>query len=172
MTAIDDLLAQARQIADAVLYEGYLLWPYRRSATKNQRRWTFGGVYPPGTIVVKEGVRLAARGKQGRGNGGGGEVAEMPRNRDNSFCCGAGGGRIWLADEPGQERPSENRIREAVALGELDHFVVACPKDVVMYEDAIKTSGHEERISLREISELLEAAALTRGTSAPMTAGR
>jgi hypothetical protein len=35
-----------RQIADAVLYEGYVLWPYRRSALKNQRRWTFGGVYP------------------------------------------------------------------------------------------------------------------------------
>jgi hypothetical protein len=36
-----------RQIADAVLYEGYILWPYRRSAIKNIRRWTFGGVYPP-----------------------------------------------------------------------------------------------------------------------------
>jgi hypothetical protein len=35
-----------RRIADAVLYEGYLLWPYRRSALKNQRRWTFGGVFP------------------------------------------------------------------------------------------------------------------------------
>jgi hypothetical protein len=35
-----------RRIADAVLYEGYLLWPYRKSAIKNQRRWTFGGVYP------------------------------------------------------------------------------------------------------------------------------
>ena len=34
------------QIADAVLYEGYILWPYRRSATKNRQRWTFGGVYP------------------------------------------------------------------------------------------------------------------------------
>jgi hypothetical protein len=34
------------RIADAVLYEGYLLWPYRKSAIKNQRRWTFGGVYP------------------------------------------------------------------------------------------------------------------------------
>ena len=37
-----------RAIADAVLYEGYILWPYRRSALKNQRRFTFGGVYPPG----------------------------------------------------------------------------------------------------------------------------
>jgi hypothetical protein len=35
-----------RAIADAVLYEGYVLWPYRRDALKNQRRWTFGGVYP------------------------------------------------------------------------------------------------------------------------------
>jgi hypothetical protein len=35
-----------RKIADAVLYEGYILWPYRRSTTKNQQRWTFGGVYP------------------------------------------------------------------------------------------------------------------------------
>jgi hypothetical protein len=34
------------QIAAAVLYEGYVLWPYRRSAQKNQKRWTFGGVYP------------------------------------------------------------------------------------------------------------------------------
>lgn len=35
-----------KEIAEAVLYEGYILWPYRRSARKNQQRWTFGGVYP------------------------------------------------------------------------------------------------------------------------------
>ena len=35
-----------RKIAEAVLYEGYILWPYRKSAMKNQQRWTFGGVYP------------------------------------------------------------------------------------------------------------------------------
>jgi hypothetical protein len=35
-----------RKIAEAVLYEGYVLWPYRKSAMKNQQRWTFGGVYP------------------------------------------------------------------------------------------------------------------------------
>jgi Fe-S oxidoreductase len=85
-------------------------------------------------------------------------LVEMPRNRDNSFCCGAGGGRIWIPDTPGAERPSENRIREAVGLGELDYFVVSCPKDVTMYEDAIKTSGNGERIALRELTELLEEA--------------
>jgi len=40
----DDL----RKLADAVMYEGYMLWPYRPSALKNQRRWTFGCVFPPG----------------------------------------------------------------------------------------------------------------------------
>jgi Fe-S oxidoreductase len=85
-------------------------------------------------------------------------LVEMPRNRDNSFCCGAGGGRIWIPDTPGQERPSENRIREAVGLGELDYFVVSCPKDVTMYEDAIKTSGNAERLELRELTELIEEA--------------
>ena len=85
-------------------------------------------------------------------------LVEMPRNRDNSFCCGAGGGRIWIADQPGQERPSENRIREAVTLPDVELFVVTCPKDVTMYEDAIKTSGNAERIELRELTELIEEA--------------
>jgi Fe-S oxidoreductase len=83
-------------------------------------------------------------------------LVEMPRNRDNSFCCGAGGGRIWIPDEPGVERPSENRIREAMSIGKLDYFVVSCPKDVTMYEDAIKTSGHAGQIELRELTELIE----------------
>ena len=85
-------------------------------------------------------------------------LVEMPRNRSNSFCCGAGGGRIWIPDEPGQERPSENRIHEAVGLGELDYFVVACPKDVTMYEDAIKTTGNADKLELRELTELVEEA--------------
>ena len=84
----------------------------------------------------------------------------MPRNRDNSFCCGAGGGRIWMR-EPQAGRPSEDRIREAVALGDrVELFVVACPKDVTMYDDAIKTTGSADRIVLAEISELVAEACL------------
>jgi Fe-S oxidoreductase/uncharacterized membrane protein len=85
------------------------------------------------------------------------ELVEMPRNRDNSFCCGAGGGRIWMKElkQEGARRPSEQRIDEAVALGALDYFVVCCTKDVTMYEDAIKTSGHQNELELRELSELV-----------------
>ncbi len=86
------------------------------------------------------------------------ELVEMGRNRSNSFCCGAGGGRIWMRDEPGAERPSENRIREAAALDDVDLFVVSCPKDVTMFEDAVKTSGHGDALAVRELTELLEQA--------------
>jgi Fe-S oxidoreductase/nitrate reductase gamma subunit len=87
----------------------------------------------------------------------GAELMEMPRSRDNSFCCGAGGGRIWMAELKRDDapRPSEQRIDEAIALGEIDYFVVCCPKDVTMYEDAIKTSGHQGEIELRELTELV-----------------
>ena len=72
-----------------------------------------------------------------------------------------------MKEPPGVRRPSESRIEEAVALGEIDYFVVCCPKDVTMYEDAIKTSGHAGDIELRELSELvLEALGLE-----PMPAG-
>lgn len=88
------------------------------------------------------------------------ELVEMGRNRSNSFCCGAGGGQIWIADQPGDERPSENRIREALELDDVDIFVVTCPKDVTMYEDAIKTTGSTDRLELRELTELLEESLL------------
>ncbi|MGD6741804.1 (Fe-S)-binding protein [Streptomyces sp. BH106] len=83
-------------------------------------------------------------------------LVEMPRNRSNSFCCGAGGGRIWMPDPAGTEKPSENRIHEAVALEDVDYFIVTCPKDVTMYEDAIRTTGSTERLTLRELTELIE----------------
>lgn len=83
------------------------------------------------------------------------DLREMPRNRENSFCCGAGGGRIWMDDSAFQERPSENRIKEALALGEVSYFVVSCPKDVVMYTAAIQNLGVEDRISVRDLAELV-----------------
>jgi Fe-S oxidoreductase/nitrate reductase gamma subunit len=85
------------------------------------------------------------------------EVVEMPRNRDNTFCCGAGGGRIWMDDSNLTERPSENRIKEAVTLG-IDTFVVACPKDVTMYSDAAKTTGHDATLAVLDVIQLVDEA--------------
>ena len=48
MTCRADRLRQARAVADAVLYEGYLLYPYRASSEKNRTRWQFGVLGPPG----------------------------------------------------------------------------------------------------------------------------
>lgn len=86
------------------------------------------------------------------------ELIEMPRNRDNSFCCGAGGGRIWIPDTPGTQKPSENRVHEAAALGGIDIFVTSCPKDLVMFEDARKTGGHEKDFVVQDIAELVAEA--------------
>jgi Fe-S oxidoreductase len=86
------------------------------------------------------------------------ELIEMPRHHDGSFCCGAGGGRIWMAEGEIQERPSESRIREAVKLGRVTTFVVACPKDVTMFHDAVKTTGNESRLEVKDLIELVHAA--------------
>lgn len=86
------------------------------------------------------------------------ELIDMPRSRDNSFCCGAGGGRIWIPDQPGAEKPSQNRMHEAAKIEGLQVFVVCCPKDLTMFEDALKTSGYEGQFVVRELIELIEEA--------------
>jgi Fe-S oxidoreductase len=86
-------------------------------------------------------------------------VIEMPRHRATSFCCGAGGGRIWMDDSSLAERPSVNRIKEAAALG-VDYFVVACPKDYTMFSDAAKTAGVDDRLKVVDLVELFAEATL------------
>jgi Fe-S oxidoreductase/electron transfer flavoprotein alpha/beta subunit len=86
------------------------------------------------------------------------EIVEMPRNRANSFCCGAGGGRIWMLDKS-KEKPSTSRMHEAAALqGGVAKFVTCCPKDLNMYEDANKTSGHIGSFSVDDLAELVAEA--------------
>jgi Fe-S oxidoreductase len=87
------------------------------------------------------------------------DVVEMPRTRDQSHCCGAGGGRIWMEDkEKITERPAENRIREAAALSDVPIFVVSCPKDIAMFRDAIKTTGLDGKVAVKDIAELVAEA--------------
>jgi len=85
------------------------------------------------------------------------ELVEMPRNGLDTFCCGAGGGRIWMDDSYLSQRPSEIRLNEALALG-VDQFVVACPKDLTMFCDAVKTSRADEHLVVRDITVLVAEA--------------
>jgi len=86
------------------------------------------------------------------------DLVEMPRNREDSFCCGGGGGGLWM-DPDEDEKPSEERLREAIedtTAGEaVDQFVVACPMCVTMYEDGRKTGGFEDDLDVVELTELL-----------------
>lgn len=87
------------------------------------------------------------------------EVVEMPRNRKDTFCCGAGGGRIWMEDQPEiQERPAELRVKEAASLPGVTTLVVACPKDLVMFQDAVKTAGIEDQLMVKDLIELVAEA--------------
>jgi Fe-S oxidoreductase len=84
------------------------------------------------------------------------ELVEMERSRDNSFCCGAGGGRIWIPDPPDKPKINENRIREAGEIEDLDVLMVSCPKCMNMLEDGRKTAGYEDKFEVKELIELVE----------------
>jgi Fe-S oxidoreductase/nitrate reductase gamma subunit len=86
------------------------------------------------------------------------DLHEMPRNRADSYCCGGGGGGLWMEHEE-DEKPSEERLREALedtdAGREVEKFVVACPMCMTMYEDGRKTGGYEDDIEIVDVAELL-----------------
>ncbi|HEX2754911.1 MAG TPA: heterodisulfide reductase-related iron-sulfur binding cluster [Candidatus Limnocylindrales bacterium] len=88
----------------------------------------------------------------------GARLVEMPRNGTNTFCCGAGGGRIWMDDSGLRERPSEQRMREAAALERVTDFVTACPKDLTMYTAAAKATGLDDRLVVSDLIELVARA--------------
>jgi Fe-S oxidoreductase len=87
------------------------------------------------------------------------DLVEMPQNRTYAYCCGGGGGRIWMEDPPVvKERPAYTRVREAASLQGVHTLVVVCPKDLVMFQDAIRKTGLGDRLEVKELSELVELA--------------
>ena len=103
----------------------------------------YNGIYePPRNILKMLGVKFI----------------EMFRNRSLSLCCGAGGGKIWMEEMKVEgERPAESRVKEAVAVG-AEILVITCPKDLSMFNDAIKTTGLENKLIVKDIIELVEEA--------------
>jgi len=83
------------------------------------------------------------------------KIREMDRSMQNALCCGGGGGNLFtdiLGNGP--ESPAKNRVMEA--LGTDAHIMaVSCPSCAVMLGDAVKSTNLDERIQVREISEIV-----------------
>jgi Fe-S oxidoreductase len=88
------------------------------------------------------------------------KLIEMPHNRENSICCGGGGGGMWLDGfswERTHTRISEWRIAEALSVN-AQVLAVACTYETPRFEDAIKSTGHERGLVVKDIAELLSDA--------------
>ena len=87
------------------------------------------------------------------------EVTEMPRSGRTGFCCGAGGGRMWLEEKLGA-RVNQHRVDEAASvLGEAGGIVaVGCPFCLTMLKDGIAETGREDRVQVLDVAEIVAAA--------------
>jgi len=78
---------------------------------------------------------------------------EMTRSREKSFCCGGGGGQMWL-ESSGQQRVENVRLTEARQTG-ASLVATACPFCKVMLETASVTAGRQDQVKIKDISELV-----------------
>lgn len=89
------------------------------------------------------------------------ELVEMSHNRALSICCGGGGGGMWLDGfswDKAHARTTEWRIREAIAVG-AQVLAIACPYETPRFEDAVKSTGNEGKLVVKDIVEMLAEAA-------------
>ena len=82
---------------------------------------------------------------------------EMERSRGNAFCCGAGGGRMWMEEHVG-ERINITRVKEALEQ-KPDTICVACPYCMTMFEDGLK-DVKADNVRVRDVAEIMAEAVL------------
>ena len=83
----------------------------------------------------------------------GASFVELGRNREHGFCCGGGGGRMWMEEHLGT-RVNQNRTDEILASG-ADVAAVACPFCTIMVTDGVKARNAEEKIQVLDIAEVI-----------------
>jgi len=84
------------------------------------------------------------------------EFGEMAESRKNSFCCGGGGGRIWMETRKG-ERFSDLRLEQAVGLG-AQVLATSCPYCITNFEDSRINRPDSNVIEIKEITEIIREA--------------
>jgi len=82
---------------------------------------------------------------------------DMERSRDTGFCCGGGGGLMWIEEQPGTTKISHMRIEDVIKAG-VEIAVTACPYCLQMFEDAIEHKGIKESLKAKDLVELVEEA--------------
>ncbi|KLU61269.1 anaerobic glycerol-3-phosphate dehydrogenase subunit C [Peptococcaceae bacterium CEB3] len=82
------------------------------------------------------------------------QLDELPESREKSFCCGGGGGRIWI-ETPKSERFANLRLEQALAIG-AEELVTACPYCITNFEDSRVVLGHDDLIQVKDITEVLQ----------------
>jgi Fe-S oxidoreductase len=95
----------------------------------------------------------------------GATLVELPRNRRQTSCCGAGGGRMWFDDSPAQ-RVGQSRVRE-IAASKADTVAVSCPFCLVMLTDGL--AAQQPGVQVRDIAEILADAVFREEVGAPDT---
>lgn len=83
-------------------------------------------------------------------------VTEMRRNRNKSFCCGGGGGRVWMEEKIGK-RVNQARVNEALETN-AEVLAAACPFCITMFEDGVKGAEAEEKMQIEDIAEIIARA--------------
>ena len=81
------------------------------------------------------------------------KLIEMPRNKEQSFCCGAGGGNMWYDIDKGK-RINVERFEEAIDTG-VKKVATSCNFCMIMMEDARKVTGQDETMEVYDIAELV-----------------
>jgi len=84
------------------------------------------------------------------------ELIEMADSREDSLCCGGGGGRIWM-DTPKGERFSDLRLEQAAEVG-ADVLVTSCPYCIINFEDSRLTLMDSEILEIKDITEIIQEA--------------
>lgn len=82
------------------------------------------------------------------------ELYEMAEAREDSLCCGGGGGRIWM-ETPKSERFSNLRLEQAIEVG-AEELVTSCPYCIANFEDSRLILNYDDTIQVKDITEILQ----------------